>query len=146
MSQEAVPSIMHAGAAGYLLKFNPNLDPRARHETVRMMIAISETEGNDIAQVMRQYTAREIIERYDRAIAGGFEFKMLASFDRRIAMLEKLGINALFYDSITADLFTAQSRNAPKTATRSDRAKDLAETIDQVSRLAATRGSDGEMT
>jgi len=142
MSHEAAPSIMHASVAGYLLKFNPELDPKARHETVRMMIAISETEGNDVAQVMRKYTAQEIISKYDDVIAGGFELKMLESFDRRISMLESFWLNPLFYDSITTDLFMAQSRKETKTGGRSARADDLAETINQVAQIATTKGKD----
>lgn len=141
MFHEAAPSIMHHAVAGYLFSKYPGLDREQVLQTTRLMIAVSETQSNDITDIMRKYTAAEVIAMYDRAVADGFEFKLLKEFDSRIQLLRRLGFNPLAYDVITSRVF-AQGRTA---SDRSDgRADDLESAIDKMEEIIKSEGGVGE--
>jgi hypothetical protein len=141
MFHEAAPSIMHHAVAAYLGSKNSNLDFEKVLQTTRLMIAVSETQSNDITDIMRKYTGAEVIAMYDSAVADGFEFRLLKKFDKRIQMLRQLGFNPLAYDVITSRVF-AQGRTASDSS--DGRADDLESAIDKMEEIIKSEGGVGE--
>ncbi|MGL1921236.1 MAG: hypothetical protein OCD03_09415 [Hyphomicrobiales bacterium] len=99
--QEAGPSMMSTATFAYY-RNETDLNDEEILEAVRMTIAISETEGNNVTEIMEKYTHTEIISQYNDMLNGKYEFKLLDQFDKRRAMIEDLGLNPIAYDAHVA--------------------------------------------
>ena len=117
--KEFQPSLMHASVSRHLQEIDPKSPHKVHLKVLRLMIAVGETEGNDVIKIMKKYTHTEITKLYDRAIEGGFNFNLLDEFDRRYVMLEDLGLIPLMYDTITTEIFLSMDKSKLKDAPRS---------------------------
>lgn len=133
------PSLMHVGVIGYLNQANPNASYSDNLKIVRMMVVIADSESNDIAKIMRTHTHAEIVEKYDRLIEGGFQFRLLEEFDQRYEMLSKLGFDPYWYDVITGQLFVSPNSGDDKQG-MSGRAQDLGRTMRKLSEALKSKG------
>jgi len=107
-----------------------DLNEEEMQEAIRMAIALSERENEDVAKVMERYTHQERVKKYKELIDGGINLRLLASYDRKKEFLDAMGMNAALYDTVTlmammdsgfnGNIAASQQKQRPKPSAKAD--------------------------
>lgn len=111
----ASPYIMRAGVASYCKARHPEFSDSEILDTTRMMVAVSNAEGNDITDVMEKYTHQEVIALYRKLTEKGKIFDLLNALDEQIKLLRSLRINHMIYDDEIARIILKDSSDVSRT-------------------------------
>lgn len=71
---------------------DPSID-----EITKILLAVTEVEGNDVISIMEQYTDVEIMERWNAIREGGMRLRYLPYFEEREKLFCRVGIDSLRY-------------------------------------------------
>lgn len=74
------------------------IDSHHADRTTRFLLALAETEGKDIAQIMETYTHQEMYKKFRELSADGIELKLVKAFEDRQAMLAAIGLDSIQFD------------------------------------------------
>lgn len=141
--KDVQPAMMHSGVISYLKSTNPTSTYEDNLRVLRMMIVVAESEGNDLAKVMKKYTHTEWVEKFNAAVEGGLHFKLLQDFDGRQDMLRDLGFDPFIYDFFTSGMFAGVKPGLSSTKKPSGSSQNLKRTLDKLAELAKSRVDGG---
>lgn len=113
-----------------------SLDDAQADEIVKVMLGISQTEGNNVLKIMEQFTLTELIEKYKKIQDSGIELTLVKAFEDRQAMLDAIGLESLAFDlSYFKTYLEGLNKNNPNPPTDGGYAADRLET--QMEQVAA---------